>query len=77
MNFPNCSRLLRSNRYVRQAARYRLSVSDEMYNFGTKCSDFHARGYYPERALSQEEAEFPIAFANIVYQVFKFYFEIL
>lgn len=38
-------------------------------SLSTSCEEIRKRGRYAKKSLSEEESEFPIAFARIVYKV--------
>uniref|UniRef100_A0A915ECL4 Uncharacterized protein n=1 Tax=Ditylenchus dipsaci TaxID=166011 RepID=A0A915ECL4_9BILA len=52
---------------VQAAAKERISLTDESFNFTNTCKDIRSRGFYPQRPLTKSEADFPLAFASIVY----------
>src|SRR3954451_24333779 len=68
LDFPNCERFLSGQQYQRAERRLRLN-DDTIGDIGSSCDEVLSRGYYPSSALSEAEADFPIAFANNVFKV--------
>lgn len=65
----NCERVLLNDvEYIREKTRHRIVYKDSV-DLKTDCASIKNRNYFPERPLTNQEAEFPIAYARIVYRV--------
>ena len=65
----DCSRFFQNdteyeNLYTENKLTYKGNIL-----LSSNCSEIRMRSYFPEKPLSEAEAEFPIAFARIVYRV--------
>uniref|UniRef100_A0A7E4VVT0 Glycosyltransferase family 92 protein n=1 Tax=Panagrellus redivivus TaxID=6233 RepID=A0A7E4VVT0_PANRE len=58
--------------YARNLSLHKVTYADDDKSLETSCASIRQRGYFPLEALSQEEADFPIAFARIVYKDYYF-----
>lgn len=69
--YPECNRLFSPKRadrnYAYTIGAAPLTLIDDEVDLPMDCESIRFRGYYPEQPMSSEEAEFPIAYANIVY----------
>uniref|UniRef100_A0A0K0EJJ6 Glyco_tran_10_N domain-containing protein n=2 Tax=Strongyloides stercoralis TaxID=6248 RepID=A0A0K0EJJ6_STRER len=63
-----CNKLLIGDfRYIAKEKNNRLSMSEVSLGFSTSCAHIKSRGYYPDKPLTEEEANFPLAFSINVY----------
>lgn len=64
-----CSRFFQNDTdYIKKYSIKRL-VSKDPVDLPMDCESIHRRNYFPSKAASKEEANFPIARAKIVYKV--------
>jgi hypothetical protein len=54
--------------YVRQQAAQRFGYADAV-NLSVDCDSIRARNHFVGRPLSEAEAQFPLAYARVVYKV--------
>uniref|UniRef100_A0A0K0FTM9 Capsular polysaccharide synthesis protein n=1 Tax=Strongyloides venezuelensis TaxID=75913 RepID=A0A0K0FTM9_STRVS len=65
----NCPKLLNEKSKFDYKNKHRRKTFGEIpASFGVSCDDIKKRGYYPNKSLSKEEEEFPLAYAINVYQ---------
>ena len=70
LDYPQCGPFIDGSRTGLNRTEGRIRLRDsQLPEFGTNCSDIFERGYYLSTPLSEEEADYPIAFANILYKV--------
>uniref|UniRef100_A0A0N5A6C4 Uncharacterized protein n=1 Tax=Parastrongyloides trichosuri TaxID=131310 RepID=A0A0N5A6C4_PARTI len=69
----DCNKILNNNKkYINEVIKKRFKYSFVSPSFPVTCEDIKMRGYYPEVPQSNEEAEFPLAFAiNIFHDYLK------
>ena len=64
-----CQRILeRDNKYIDEVRNNR-TVYNDADELKTDCISIKERSYFPIKSTSNEEVEFPIAYAKIVYKV--------
>ena len=70
----NCNALLNGNvDYIREESKEFKKIESLQDTFSTLCEDIKKRGHYPDKPLSREEADFPIAYIRTIYKVFLSY----
>uniref|UniRef100_A0A915CG68 Core-2/I-Branching enzyme n=1 Tax=Parascaris univalens TaxID=6257 RepID=A0A915CG68_PARUN len=65
----DCQQVLDDPSYANQLPTFTIANGDIIdASLSTSCNEIRKRGRYAKRSLSEEESEFPIAFARIVYK---------
>ncbi|TMS35190.1 hypothetical protein L596_002641 [Steinernema carpocapsae] len=65
----DCEKIIEGDEnYIKLSRERRVKIKEVDDSFPVDCRAIHARGCYPNYPLSSEEAEFPIAFAIVVYK---------
>ncbi|KAH7707244.1 Protein H41C03.3 [Aphelenchoides avenae] len=68
----NCARILSNDTdYIKEIAKKRVSYRDPD-ELPMDCDSIKRRSYFPSQPLSFEEMVFPVAYARIVYQDYRF-----
>ncbi|CEF68496.1 Glycosyl transferase, family 14-containing protein [Strongyloides ratti] len=64
----NCYAILNEDDiYIKNEAKNLRKLKNLQNTFPTSCHDIKRRGYYPDKPLSQEEADFPLAYVRTIY----------
>uniref|UniRef100_A0AAF5DF75 Glycosyltransferase family 92 protein n=1 Tax=Strongyloides stercoralis TaxID=6248 RepID=A0AAF5DF75_STRER len=64
----NCHSILNGNEaYIRKEAKNFKKLSKLQNTFPMSCDDIRRRGFYPDEAISMEEANFPLAYVRTIY----------
>uniref|UniRef100_A0A0N5BUN3 Glycosyltransferase family 92 protein n=1 Tax=Strongyloides papillosus TaxID=174720 RepID=A0A0N5BUN3_STREA len=64
----NCGALLNGDTsYIMKESKEFKKIKYLQNTFSTLCEDIRKRGHYPDKPLSQEEADFPIAYIRTIY----------
>uniref|UniRef100_A0A0K0F3F1 SRCR domain-containing protein n=1 Tax=Strongyloides venezuelensis TaxID=75913 RepID=A0A0K0F3F1_STRVS len=65
----NCGALLNGDSsYIMKESKELKKLNYLLNTFSTLCKDIKKRGHYPDKPLSQEEADFPIAYIRTIYK---------
>uniref|UniRef100_A0A0N5C5W2 Glycosyltransferase family 92 protein n=1 Tax=Strongyloides papillosus TaxID=174720 RepID=A0A0N5C5W2_STREA len=65
----NCGALLNGDSsYIMKESKELKKLKYLPNTFSTLCEDIKKRGHYPDKPLSQEEADFPIAYIRTIYK---------
>lgn len=67
VKFIDCEKVLKNDSiYLKDLNR---ETYDDSNDLDMSCEGIRKRNYFPENPMSQEEADFPLAYAKIVYKV--------
>uniref|UniRef100_A0A0K0FUS5 Glycosyltransferase family 92 protein n=1 Tax=Strongyloides venezuelensis TaxID=75913 RepID=A0A0K0FUS5_STRVS len=64
----NCLAIVNGDElYLKEKSKEFRKLKYLQNTFSTSCEDIKKRGYYPDKPLSQEEGDFPIAYVRTIY----------